>query len=196
MLHGLLVRWNRRRTPFKRRPFFLAVALLALAVSSCQFARAQSKQPPTPQTQRGHDLFLKSPKGTPCATCHVMAGEGTAVGPDLTNMASLATPRGLVAVIQTDSTTTVQAIKTADGTFPGVQKQKQGDESQIWDLSQTPPVLRKLTSKDIVSMAPDKHWKHPPATAEYTSKELADIVGFLKWVSTGSTREIRVSDVE
>ena len=195
MLHGLLARADRRGMALKRQTFLFAFATLAFA-ASCQFAAAQTKQPPTAQTQRGHDLFLKSPKGIACATCHVMAGEGTAVGPDLTNMASLATPRGLVAVIQTDSTTTVQAIKTADGTFPGVQKQKQGDESQIWDLSQTPPVLRKLTSKDIVSMAPDKHWKHPPATAEYTSKELADIVGFLKWVSTGSTREIRVSDVE
>ena len=125
-----------------------------------------------------------------------MAGVGTAVGPDLAKMASMATPRGLVAVMQMESTTNVQEVKTAAGTFPGIQKQKQGDEFEIWDLSQTPPVLRKLPSKDIVSMTRDQHWKHPPATAEYSSQELADIVGFLKWAATGSQREIKVADIE
>jgi len=125
-----------------------------------------------------------------------MAGVGTAVGPDLAKMARLATPRGLVEVIRMETTSDVQEIKTAAGTFPGIQKQKQGDDFEIWDLSQTPPVLRKLTSKDIVSMTRDQHWKHPPTVAEYTSQELADIVGFLRWAATGSQREIKVADVE
>jgi mono/diheme cytochrome c family protein len=179
----------------RRQTFFFAFAALALA-ASLQLATAQQKQPPTPQTQRGRDLFLKSPKGIACGTCHTMAGLGTAVGPDLTRMASLATPRGLVAVIQMETTSNVQDVKTAAGTFPGIQKQKQGDEFEIWDLSQTPPVLRKLTSKDILSMDRDQHWKHPPATADYTSQELADIVGFLRWAATGSQREIKAAEIE
>jgi len=125
-----------------------------------------------------------------------MAGVGTAVGPDLSRMASLATPRGLVAVIQTESMSDVLAVKTAAKTFPGIVKQKQGDESQIWDLSQIPPVLQKLTSKDILSMDRDAHWKHPPSTADYTAQELADIAGFLRWAASGSQREIKASEVQ
>ncbi len=58
------------------------------------------------------------------------------------------------------------------GTFPGIQKQKEGDNFEIWDLSQMPPVLRKLTSKEITSMGRDQKWKHPPTAAGYTSQEL------------------------
>ena len=141
-------------------------------------------------------MFLKSPKGIACGTCHTMAGVGTEVGPDLRKIASLATPRGLVVVIQAEAVTDVLAVKTAAGTFPGIQKQKQGDEIEIWDLSQMPPVLRKLTSKEIHSMDRDPYWKHPPSTAGYTSQELADIVGFLRWVATGSQREIKAAEIE
>jgi mono/diheme cytochrome c family protein len=179
----------------KRQAFFFPFAVLVLATGST-LVLAQEKQPPTPQTQRGRDLFLKSAKGIACGTCHTMAGVGTAVGPDLRTMASLATPRGLVSIIRMETTTNVQAVKTTAGTFPGIQKQKQGDDFEIWDLSQMPPVLRKLTSREITSMAREEHWKHPPATAEYTSQELADIIGFLRWASTGSQKEIKAADIE
>jgi len=125
-----------------------------------------------------------------------MAGMGTAVGPDLATLAKLATPRGLVSAIQMETTLNVQEVKTAAGSFSGIQKQKQGDELDIWDLSQTPPVLRKLTSKDVTSMTRDEHWKHPPAKAGYTSQELADIIGFLRWAASGSQREIKAADIE
>jgi hypothetical protein len=39
-------------------------------------------------------------------------------------------------------------------------------------------------------------WKHPPASAGYTSHELADLIGFLKWAATGSQKEIKVADIE
>lgn len=179
----------------KRQKFFFASVALILA-ANMQLMIAQEKQPPTAQTRRGRELFLKSPKGIACGTCHTMAGVGTAVGPDLTKMASMATPRGLVAVIQMENTENVQEIKTAAGPFPGIQKQKQGEDFEIWDLSQTPPVLRKLTSKDILSMTRDQHWKHPPTAAGYTSQELADIVGFLRWAANGSQKEIKAADIE
>ncbi|HUB83145.1 MAG TPA: c-type cytochrome [Bryobacteraceae bacterium] len=168
---------------------------LALAVLSGLVLPAQEKEPPTAQTKRGRDLFLKSPKGTACATCHSMAGLGTAVGPNLKNLTSLATPPGLVAAIQMQMTENVQQVKTASGAFPGIQKDKQGDNFEIWDLSVTPPVLRQLTSKEIVSMNRDEKWKHPPATADYSTQELADIIGFLKWATNGSTKEIKASEI-
>ena len=41
----------------RRQTFFFAFAALALG-ASLQLVTAQQKQPPTPQTQRGRDLFL------------------------------------------------------------------------------------------------------------------------------------------
>ena len=169
------------------------VPVLALA---WPVAIEADKQPASAQAERGRELFLKSSKGAPCGTCHALAGVGTAVGPDLTKMASMGTPHNLVMTIRMTMTNEVQLVKTADGKFPGFLKQKQGDETEIWDLSQTPPVLRKLTSKQIVSMERDTKWQHPPASVDYTSQELADIIGFLKWAATGSKKEIKPSDVE
>lgn len=172
--------------------FHVALGLLL----GLHLATAVDNRPLTPQEERGRELFLNSPKGTACGTCHSMAGLGTAIGPDLSKLASVIGPRGLVSAIQMTVTAYVQEVKVSGRTFPGIQKQKQGDEIEIWDLGQTPPILRQLTSKQIVSMSPNRTWKHPPASAGYTSQELADLIGFLKWASTGSQKEIKAADVE
>jgi hypothetical protein len=149
-----------------------------------------------PQAERGKELFLKSPKGVACGTCHTIEGVGTAVGPDLKQLSAVVGSHGLVKTIQMQSTAYVQQVKTASETFPGIQKQKQGEELEIWDLSKNPPELRKFASKDVTSMTTDHKWKHPPTTADYTSQELADIIGYLKFVATGSRKEIKIEDVE
>ncbi|HEV8042139.1 MAG TPA: c-type cytochrome [Bryobacteraceae bacterium] len=175
----------------------LKVFSVAMVVTlTLSFAIAQDKRPAPAQAQRGRELFLKSPKGTACATCHNLDGVGTAVGPDLSKFASVATPHSLVATIKMTMTNEVQLVKTADGKFPGILKQKQGDDLEIWDLSKTPPVLQKLTAKQIASMERDTVWRHPPALADYNAQELADIIGFLRWASTGSQKEIKASDVD
>lgn len=174
-----------------QRAYRFALALVVVSAAGI----AQNKPPIPAQATRGRELFLKTSKGIACATCHSMAGLGTAIGPDLSKMA-FAPPRGIVSTMHMSMTEYVQEVKTDEGTFPGIVKQKQDDESEIWDLSQTPPVLHKLTSKQIVSMKRDQKWKHPPSTVEYTSQELADIVGFLKWAASGSMKEIKPEDVE
>lgn len=175
-----------------RRIFGSAIVCALLAALP---AAAQSKSI-TKQAERGRELFLKSPKGIACGTCHSIAGVGTNVGPDLKTLASVVPPRGIVAAINMSMAERVQMVKTAEGSFPGILKQKQGEETEIWDLSQNPPVLKKLPSKDIESMTRDEKWKHPPTTAGYTAQELADIVGFLKWAAAGQTKEVTVDEVE
>jgi hypothetical protein len=175
-----------------RRAFYLP---LVLAVAS-HVSPAQEKKPPTAQVQRGRDLFTKSTKGLPCGTCHSLAGVGTAVGPDLTTLASVVGSHGLVMSMRVTMTAYVQEVKTSSVTFPGILKQKQSEEIEIWDLSQTPPVLRKFAPKDVLSMKGNQTWKHPPAPAGYSSQELADLVGFWKWAATGSAKEIKIEDVE
>ena len=59
----------------------------------------------------------------------------------------------------------------------------------------TPPALLNLKLGDIVSMKENKTWRHPPAAADYTMQELADIIGFLKYAATGDQREIMPEDL-
>lgn len=156
---------------------------------------AADKAPMTAQAQRGREIFQHSAKGTACATCHAMAGVGTEVGPDLSMMAGMATVHSMVATIRMTMTNTVLLVKTANASYPAVLKQKQGDESEFWDLSQTPPVLRTLTSKEIVSSDRDTKWQHPPATIDYTAQEYADIIAFLRWAANGSQKEVKTSEI-
>jgi cytochrome c peroxidase len=173
-----------------------SVRFALLSLLGWQMGAAASDRPITAQAERGRELFLKTPKGTACATCHTMAGVGTAVGPDLRTLASAVGPRPLVMTIRMTVTAYVQDVQTSDGDFPGLQKAKQGDQIDTCDLSKTPPVLRTLKASQVTSMKQSQTWKHPPASAGYTSQELADIVGFLKWAATGSQTEIKPSDVE
>jgi cytochrome c peroxidase len=126
--------------------YFLIVFLLSL-----QMAAAADRRPIPAQAERGRELFSDSPKGTACATCHSMAGLGTAVGPDLSTLASVVGARGIASAIRMTVTEYVLEVKTSAGVFPGIEKRKQGDEIEVWDLSQTPPALRKLASKQIIS---------------------------------------------
>jgi putative heme-binding domain-containing protein len=151
---------------------------------------------PTAQIDRGRDLFLHSSKGLACATCHSLEGRGVAVGPDLTRLAGVIGPRGLVMTIQMSMTAYVQQIELRNGrSFPGIQKEKEGDLLTIFDLSQTPAVERKVKSGDVASMKPNSKWTHPPASAGYTDQELADIVAYLKFVATGAVKEVGVNEL-
>jgi hypothetical protein len=148
------------------------------------------------QIDRGRQWFLHSTKGLACATCHSLEGNGNAIGPDLTRLAGVIGPRGLVMTIQMTMTAYVQQIVLVNGrTFPGIQKDKEGDELEIWDLSKTPAVLVKLKSGNVASMKQNTKWTHPPASAGYTPEELADIIAYLKFVSTGIAKEVTVNDL-
>lgn len=161
-----------------------------LALLGCQLF-AQTKPPITPQASRGKELFTNSPKGAACANCHAMAGVGTAVGPDLTRMASLATPPGLAMAMRWTMTEVVQDVKAGPLAFPGVLKEKQGQTLHIWDLSQIPPVLRQLQATQVQSMTRNTTWMHPATISGYNSQELADIIAFLRWAAIGDTKEVK-----
>ena len=140
---------------------------------------------------------MNSTNGTACGACHSLNGVGSAVGPDLKTLGAAVGPHGIVMAMHMTMTAYVQEVQLASGiTYPGMLKGKQGAEMEIWDLSQTPPALRKLSSKEVASMKANTTWKHPPATTEYTSQELADLVGFIKWASTGSAKVVKIEDVE
>jgi putative heme-binding domain-containing protein len=148
------------------------------------------------QTDRGRQWFLHSSKGMACATCHSLEGNGNAIGPDLTRLGSIIGPRGLNITINMSLTAYVQQVVLENGhSFSGLQKQKIGDVLEIYDLSKVPAVLLRLKSSEVASMKTNTKWTHPPASAGYTPQELADIIAYLKFVSTGVAKEVTVNDL-
>ena len=147
-----------------------ALFVLVVSALSLPAVLAQDKAAPTPQIERGRELFTNSKKGVACKTCHSLAGIGTAIGPNLTNMASNGSVHSIVMTMHMTMTEHVYRVKTAVASFPGILKAKNGDQVEYYDLSQIPPVLRTLYTNQIVSAERDEKWRHPPALANYTCR--------------------------
>lgn len=125
-----------------------------------------------------------------------MKGRGTAVGPDLTRIARIP-PRAIVMAIRATRTQYVQTVKLKnDETFAGMRVAQDDKTAQYYDLSKTPPELRKLERGDIASTADNATWKHPPESAGYSSEELADIIAYIRWASYGDRSGVKPADVE
>jgi mono/diheme cytochrome c family protein len=143
------------------------------------------------QVQRGDALFAER-----CNQCHALKGRGTAVGPDLSVMGRL--PAAAIATaIRSTATEYVQAVKLQSGEpFPGMPLAGDDSHTQFYDVSKRPPELRKLERADIVSTTAQSAWKHPPAVANYTGQEVADIVAYVRYAVTGSVKPVDPADVQ
>lgn len=149
---------------------------------------------PNPQIERGQTLFLAD---TGCSTCHALKGHGTAVGPDLKLLGRVGV-RALVTAIRASRTEYVETIKLKTGDeFPGM-KAAASDATtlQYYDLSKTPPELKKFAPGDVESKSDNSKWKHPPSTGSYTNQQIADIVAYIRWAATGEHKAVDPSDVE
>jgi hypothetical protein len=173
-----------------------ALYILVVSALSLPAVQAQDKAAPTAQIERGRELFTNAKKGVACKTCHQLGGVGTAVGPDLTNMASNGSVHSIVMTMHMTMTEHVYRVRTTVSSFPGILKAKYGDKVEYYDLSQIPPIVRTLLTREIVSTERDEKWRHPPALANYTPQELADVIAFLKFATTGSQREIVAADID
>jgi hypothetical protein len=150
--------------------------------------------PPNPQIERGQTLFVAD---TGCATCHALKSHGTAVGPDVKPLGRVGV-RALVTAIRASRTEYVETIKLKAGdTFPGM-KSAASDATtlQYYDLSKTPPELRKFAAADVQSKADNGAWKHPPSSGGYTNQQMADIVAYIRWAAAGDRKAVDPGDVE
>jgi putative heme-binding domain-containing protein len=164
-----------------------------LLIAGC--ALAADTKPPA-QAARGQAFFLDQTNPKHCGTCHSLAKQGTAVGPDISKLARL-NPRAILMAIRATRTEYVQNVKLKNGTeFAGMPGAQDATTAQYYDVSVTPPVLRKLDRSDIASTGDNSVWKHPPESAGYTSQQLADVIAFIKWASYGDTKGVKVEDVE
>jgi len=148
---------------------------------------------PTPQIDRGQTLFFAE-KG--CGGCHALKGHGTAVGPDLRILGRVGT-RALVTAIRATRTEYVEMIKLKTGDeFPAMKVSGDAASLAYYDLSKTPPELKKFAPADVESKTDNSAWKHPPAGGNYTNQQIADIVAYIRWVATGEKKAIDPDDVE
>jgi len=149
---------------------------------------------PTPQIERGQTLFFSD---TGCGTCHSLKGRGTAVGPDLRVLGRVGV-RALVTAIRASRTQYVETIKLKSGdTFPGMKvESKDPAMLQYYDLSKTPPELKKFPPADVESKTDNSTWKHPPSTGNLTNQQIADIVAYIRWAAAGDRKAVDPSDVE
>jgi len=101
---------------------------------------------PNPQIERGQTLFNAE---TGCANCHALKGHGTAVGPDLKVLGGVGV-RALVTAIRATRTEYVETIKLKSGDpFPGIKVSADATTMQYYDLSKTPPELRKFAPGEV-----------------------------------------------
>jgi mono/diheme cytochrome c family protein len=145
------------------------------------------------QVQRGEALFTDTTRG--CANCHALKGRGTAVGPDLKQIGRIG-PHAIATAMRATLTEFVENVKPKSGdAFPGMPAG--GDESSVkyYDVSKNPPELRQF-AKSEVKTSNDTGWKHPPAVANYTPEQIADLVAYVRYAVSGSTKPVDPADVE
>jgi mono/diheme cytochrome c family protein len=169
--------------------------MMELSLLTAYSLLAADAKPPA-QAARGQTAFLDESVPTHCSECHSLAKRGTAVGPDLNRLARL-NARAIVMAIKATRTQYVQWVKLKNGKeFPGMPGAKEGATIEYYDLSVTPPALKKLDKSEIASAGDNATWKHPPESAGYTPQQLADIIAFIKWASYGDTKSVSTADTE
>jgi putative heme-binding domain-containing protein len=149
---------------------------------------AQSAVPT--QIDRGEAIFMDPARG--CAGCHALKGKGTAVGPDLRDIARLS-PKGIAMAIHSTVTQYVQVIKLKSGrSFPGMPPK--GDQTH--DLSKTPPEAVNAPAAEIASTTANNGWKHPPSAAKFTNAEMADLIAYLRFAGANNRQPVSPDDVQ
>jgi mono/diheme cytochrome c family protein len=148
----------------------------------------------TQQVDRGEALFFGTEHG--CSSCHLLKGRGTAVGPDLRTIGRL-TPAAIVMAVHSTAAQYVQDVTLkSKETFPAMPGAKDDKTIQLYDLSKTPPELRKMDLADIASMNGTTKWKHPPAVNKPTAQQMADIVAYIRYAATGARQAVDPADVQ
>ena len=166
-----------------------------LMVLAACIAMAADVRPPA-QAARGEAIFFDESAAAHCGGCHLLAKKGNAVGPDISRLARL-NARAIVMAIRATRTQYVQVVRLKDGSeFAGMPVAKDDTSVQYYDLSATPPALKKLNRNEIASVGDNATWKHPPESAGYTAQQLADVIAYIKWVSYGDTKRVNLADVE
>ena len=137
---------------------------------------------------RGQAVFNSSKVA--CASCHAIGYIGGRIGPDLTRIGEVRTPRDLLEAIVFPS------ASFARGFEPVVVKTRSGDvRTGVLRNNELPDEIvianereeARIPRRDIVEMQPGSVSLMPPGLADQlTSQELADLIAFLKATRWGA----------
>ena len=143
------------------------------------------------QILRGKATFFESPSlGSRCGSCHSLEGKGKPIAPDLRRLAALS-PKGMKVAILSTVTEYVTVVELKNGTqFPALKGEETDSTITLWDLRSTPPEARMVNKADVKKFGSNSVWKHPPASANLSAKELADVIAYLRYVAKGETAPV------
>ena len=131
-----------------------------------------------PNFQNGHAIFTKT-----CTPCHVYAGEGKLVGPDLTGIRNQPKDVLLLHIIIPEYEImpiyTLYAVETKDGQSLSGLMASETPESIT--LRQALGVEQRIPRSNIASMSSSRLSLMPDELEKTMSKQdMADLLGFLK----------------
>ena len=130
---------------------------------------------------RGHAVFAG--KAGSCTSCHAMAYVGGRIGPDLSHIGAIRTPRDLLEAIVRPSASFVRSyepsiVVTDDGrSFQGVVREEAGGALAV-QTSAT--VVERVPREEVESIEPGRVSIMPQGYEKLLSEQdLADLVAFL-----------------
>jgi len=140
----------------------------------------------TGSAEAGKALFFDSSQSKSCHSCHLLQGEGTPIGPDLSKLSN-ETPKELLQKIVLKRQINDPRFATLNITLRsgdkiiGVKKEEDGDSIRVYDTTELPAVLRTVRKTEIVKLDTSNESVMPKDYASiYSMKQLLDLITFLK----------------
>lgn len=149
--------------------------------------------------QAGRALFFDSAQTKSCRSCHLFAGDGTPIGPDLSKLGTRSARELFLSVIaireKRDSRYATIAVILKNGDkIIGVKKEEDAESIRVYDTTELPAVLRTVQRSDVVRVESREGSVMPKDYASiYTIKQLLDLVTFLK--SSESRSPVTLKDL-
>lgn len=148
------------------------------------------------QAARGKMIFSESEKATKCATCHVLEGKGTAIGPDLTNIARVSPKAIAVSILSTRTVYAKEVELKVRRKFPAMIVSETKEEVKLYDLSKLPPEPATVAKTAIHAVRDNGSWRHPPESTGYNHEQLADVIAYIRYAAYGDTKGVDPSEVK
>jgi len=135
------------------------------------------------EIQRGRDLFFGNKKAI-CATCHMVQSQGGRVGPDLSKIGAIRTPRDLLEAIVLPSVSFARgyeaftAVTSSGRVHSGVITRETSDAIYLYS---TERVETRVPRSEIETLAQSTVSIMPEGMeAQLNRQELADLIAFLQ----------------
>ncbi len=133
-----------------------------------------------PRAGRGRALFFDAAREN-CGVCHAVGERGIAIAPDLTAPPARSEAELTERIHAAQSRHVLTAKLQSGESFPALLASETGDAVRLYDLTKTPPVLRTLARREIVSLAQNPAWRHDDFVKDYSPPELEDVIAYLRW---------------